>query len=169
MGTSTNPPRKDAKVSLTKAALYINWAEYLTYKQPRIRSYSQYLLVDPSVPTFTSGLLFSNHREKPGYDAYRLPVFMPSTSDRRGRPLEVWGGVRAAPFDSAGGNPQQVAIQFQQGSRGGFATLKTLTVGGRRGYFDIRQAFTASGTVQLSWRAPSGAMVHSRPVKITIR
>lgn len=167
-GYITNPPRRDAKVSPTKAALYINWAEYLSYKQPRVRSYSQYLLVDPSVPTFTSGLLFSNHREKPGYDAYRLPIFMPATSGRRGRPLEVWGGIRAAAFDAAAGSPQQVAIQFQRGSRGAFVTVKTLTVGGRRGYFDIRQAFSGSGTVQLSWRAPSGAMVNSRPVKLTI-
>jgi hypothetical protein len=168
-GYITNPPRRNAKVSPEKAALYINWAEYLTYKQPRIRSYSQYLLVDPPVPTFTSGLEFANGSEKATYDAYRLPIFTPSTSGRRGRPLEVWGGVRAAPFDSAGGKTQQVAIQFQPNSRGAFTTVKTLTVTSTRGYFDVRQAFTGSGTVQLTWTAPSGALVHSRPVKISIR
>jgi hypothetical protein len=64
---------------------------------------------------------------------------------------------------------QTVAVQFQAGSRGAFTTLKTLSVGGRRGYFDIRLAFPSSGSVQLTWTAPSGATVHSRVQKVTIR
>ncbi len=165
-GYFTKPPFARAKVSPQTAAVYINWAEYLMYKQPRLASYSQYLLVDPLAPaTYDSGLKFSDGREKATYDAYRLPLFLPSTTGRAGSALEVWGGVRGVSYDG----PQSVAIQFQPGSRGAFTTVKTLTAGGRRGYFDIRQAFSTSGTVQLSWTAPSGATVHSRPVKITIR
>jgi hypothetical protein len=165
-GYFTNPPYRKAKVSPTTAAFYINWAEYLMYKQPRLASYSQYLLVDPPPPaTYDSGLKFTNGTEKPAYDAYRLPLFLPSTTGRRGRAVEVWGGVRAAGYQGT----QTVAVQFQAGSRGAFTTLKTLSVGGRRGYFDIRLAFPSSGSVQLTWTAPSGATVHSRVQKVTIR
>ncbi len=47
---------------------------------------------------FTSGLLFANGKPKPGYAAYRLPLFLPVTSARRGRSLEVWGCVRPARY-----------------------------------------------------------------------
>ena len=49
-GYITNPPNNDPKqryVSPAKAADYINWAEYLSWKSPRIASYMQYLLKDP--------------------------------------------------------------------------------------------------------------------------
>ena len=36
-----------AAVSPALAASYLNWAEYLTWRDPRIRSYDQYLLIDP--------------------------------------------------------------------------------------------------------------------------
>jgi hypothetical protein len=165
-GYFTNPPRRDAKVSPDLAAVYINQAEYISYKQSRIASYSQYLLQDPAPPaTYVSGLKFSNGREKATYDPYRLPLFLPSTTGRRGRALEVWGGVRGVSYDG----PQSVQIQFRSGSSGAFSTLKTLTVGGRRGYFDIRQVFPASGSVQLTWTTPGGAAIHSRIQKVTIR
>jgi hypothetical protein len=164
-GYFTNPPNRKAKVSPNTAAIYLNWAEYLMYKQPRIASYSQYLLQDPVGASYASGLKFSNGTEKATYDPYRVPLFLPSTSGRRGRALEVWGGVRGAAYDGA----QTVTIQFQPGSRGAFTTLKTLTVGGRRGYFDVRQAFPSSGSVQLSWTTPSGATIHSRVQKVKVR
>ena len=89
---------------------------------------------------FASGLILYGGGRKPGYNAYRMPVFLPVTSTRRGRSLEVWGCVRPAHFASldAGGTPQQVRIQFQPGSRGAFTTLRTVTITSPRGYFDLR-------------------------------
>ena len=47
-GYQTNPPEKIARaVSVSTAALYLNWAEYISWRDPRIRSYDQYLLSDP--------------------------------------------------------------------------------------------------------------------------
>src|SRR6202008_4895532 len=104
-GYITHPPNHDSYVSPSKAAYYLNWAEYLSWKQPRVASTMQYLLYDPPlypfVPGdggFTSGLLFANGTPKPGYDAYRLPLYLPSVSARRGRALEVWGCVRPARY-----------------------------------------------------------------------
>ncbi|MBV8956966.1 MAG: hypothetical protein JO179_22700 [Solirubrobacterales bacterium] len=164
-GYWTNPPLRAAQINPSTAAFYINWAEYISWRNPRLRSYDQYLLVDPPKNNFASGLVFKNGSHKPGYDAYRLPIMLPSTSTRRGRSLEVWGCARPAHF----GGSQQVAIQLQRGSRGGFQTVRTVAITNSRGYFDVRQAFSASGTVRLEWRDDRGKAVHSRSVKISVR
>ena len=102
--TATSPIPRIAQdfASPATAAYYINWAEYLSWKQPRIASTMQYLLYDPvlngAVPGdggFTSGLLFVNGKPKPGYAAYRLPLFLPVTQARR-EPLARGVGMRAA-------------------------------------------------------------------------
>lgn len=193
-GYITNPPNHSSShfVSPATAATYINWAEYLSWRNSRIASTMQYLLYDPNptknVPEFggfASGLIFYGGARKPAYNAYRLPLFLPVTSTRSGRSLEVWGDVRPAHFASldTGGTPQQVQIQFQRGSRGPFTTLRTVTVTGPRGYFDLRLSFPASGTVRLAWSYPANDplltpslatpgdpdTIYSRSVKVTVK
>jgi hypothetical protein len=165
-GYWTKPPAPKATLSPTTAAGYINWAEYVSYKDRRIASYAQFLLVDPPVGNFASGLELFGGQHKPAYDAYRMPLFLPSTSARRGRSLEVWGGVRPAHFASG---QQLVQIQFQRGSSGAFSTVQTLAIKNRRGYIDTRVAFPASGSVRLAWSDPLGGTAHSRTVKISVR
>src|SRR5262249_42448354 len=46
-GYITHPPNLDDFVSPATAAYYMNWAEYLSWKQPRVASTMQYLLYDP--------------------------------------------------------------------------------------------------------------------------
>jgi hypothetical protein len=130
-------------------------------------SYMQYGLVDPPLDNFPSALEFKNGKHKALYDAFRLPIFLPSSSTRPGRSLEVWGCARPAHLGS--GN---VAIQFQRGSHGAFKTVKTLTVSvdaNSRGYFDVGVAFPASGSVRLAWTDTSGTTYHSRTQKISVR
>jgi hypothetical protein len=149
-------------VSPATAAYYLNWAEYISWRNPRIASAMQYLLYDPNplkAPEFggfASGLIFYNGSRKPGYDAYRMPLFLPSTTERGGSSLEVWGAVRPTHFASldAGGTPQQVQIQFQPGSSGAFTTVRTVTITSPRGYFDAHVAFPTSGSVRLAWSYP---------------
>jgi len=192
-GYITNPPNHSSShfVSPATAATYINWAEYLSWRNSRIASTMQYLLYDPNptknVPEFggfASGLILYGGTRKPGYNAYRLPLFLPVTSTPPGRSLEVWGCVRPAHFASldTGGTPQQVQIQFQRGSRGAFTTLRTATITSVRGYFDLHLSFPASGTVRLAWSYPANDplltpslitpgdpdSVYSRSVKVTV-
>ena len=192
-GYITNPPNHSSShfVSPATAATYINWAEYLSWRNSRIASTMQYLLYDPNptknVPEFggfASGLILYGGTRKPGYNAYRLPLFLPVTSTPPGRSLEVWGCVRPAHFASldTGGTPQQVQIQFQRGSRGAFTTLRTATIRSMRGYFDLHLSFPASGTVRLAWSYPANDplltpslitpgdpdTVYSRSVKVTV-
>jgi len=192
-GYITNPPNNSSAhfVSPATAASYINWAEYLSWRNSRIASTMQYLLYDPNpnkAPEFggfASGLILYSGARKPGYNAYRLPLFLPSTTQRGPGSLEVWGCVRPAHFASidTGGTSQQVEIEFQQGSRGAFTTLRTVTIASSRGYFDLHMSFPGSGTVRLAWSYPANDplltpslitpgdqdTVYSRTVKVTVK
>lgn len=164
-GYITHPPNAGTEYpSPATAARYLNWAEYLTWRNPRLASTMQYLLYDPPPgPSvfgpggFATGLLFANGRPKATFYAYRLPIFLPVSKTVRGRPLEVWGCVRPAHFaylDS--GQPQYVQIQFQAAAGGPFRTLKTVDITDPRGYFDTHVTFPASGWARLQWSYPRG-------------
>jgi hypothetical protein len=177
-GYITSPPKGKPYVSPTTAAYYMNWAEYLSWKQSYIKSYMQYLLQDPpaglgTYSGFASGLEFFNGRRKPGYDAFRLPVYMPRTSFSHTATVEVWGAARPAPFMIKDGTgPQTVSVQLNG------QTIKTVPVTAAGGYFDIRMTFPKSGTVRLAWTYPKtdsflpvsdlGQTVYSRSFAIKV-
>ena len=181
-GYITNPPNRQRFVSPATAAYYLNWAEYLTWRNARVASTAQYLLYDP-VPTklapgggFASGLLTWRGQRKPTYPAYRLPVYLPRTSARRGRALLVWGCVRPAHYAAIDTHQAQyVKIQLQRGRHSSFATVKQVKITNPRGYFETRVAFPAGGTVRLSWSYPANdpllptGTIYSRLQAITVR
>jgi hypothetical protein len=184
-GYITHPPNKGQFVSPAKAAYYINWAEYLSWKTHRIASTMQYLLYDPAPSPlqpqggFASGLLTSKGKKKATFDAYRLPVYMPNTTSRHHGQLEIWGAARPAPGISHDTHKSQ-SVQIQESrSHGSFKTIKTVSISSGRGYFDLRMKFPGSGTVRLAWTYPGsddllppdalGATVHSRGVHVTVK
>jgi hypothetical protein len=136
----------------------------------------QYLLADPSFGPgfageggFASGLEFSNGSAKPGYAAYRLPLYLPVTSARRGRALEVWGCVRPSRYailDS--GEPQTGQIQFARSPSARFTTVRTITVSDPDDcYFDVRIRFPGSGIVRLAYTS-AGTTITGRTVRVSI-
>jgi hypothetical protein len=167
-GYITCPPNcRHGYVSPTTAAAYDNWAEYLSWRNPRMASTMQYLLNDPS-PTvgtpepggFASGLIFNpavrHGALKPGYYAYRMPIFLPVARARRGRPVQVWGDVRPATYALADGDgPQYAQIQFAPGSSGAWRTVRTVALTDRHGYFDTWVSFPSSGSVRIQWTYPA--------------
>lgn len=198
----TNPPKHDKQyepapphyypwVSQATAAYYDNWAEYISWRDPRIASFFQYLLHDPLPSTkatdwggYASGLLNYNFTPKVGYSAWRMPLYLPRTSVRRGQSLEVWGCLRPARYAIADTSESQtVAIQLQSAAHGPFSTVRTVTISnpGASCYFDVRVKFPASGTVRLGWSYPTHDpslgyfdplqphSVVSRGVKIAVR
>jgi hypothetical protein len=176
-GYITDPPNRSLHygrhfLSPATAAYYNNWAEYISWRRPQIASYMQFLLNDPNprASGFATGLLTLHGRIKPAYYAYRMPIYLPVTSTRRGRRLEVWGCVRPAYYAQLDTHqPQAVQIQFRRGSRGPFATVATVGITSLRGYFDRRVTFEASGSVRLAWSYPSGRTIYSREVHLTVR
>jgi hypothetical protein len=170
-GYQTTPPDTEAgTVSPTEAAMYLNWSEYLTWLDPRQLSYDQYQLADSPAGVFATGLLTAAGKPKPGYAAYRMPIFLPVTGTERGHPLVVWGCVRPGPNAArATHRPQHVEIQFQPSSGGAFTTMQTVGLSGPHGYFEVRQTFSGSGTVRLRWTPPHGPTQFSRSQAITLK
>ena len=120
-GSQTRPP--DPKgASLSGQARFINEAEYLAWRTPYMRSFSQYLLTDEQpVWAFQSGLFFENGTPKPALSAYRLPIYV--TKDGRG--AVVWGrippgGERLVTIDPSRG--ADVAVHVT--SAGGYFTKR---------------------------------------------
>jgi hypothetical protein len=79
-GYVTRPPAKNrAFASPAAAAVYINQAEYLSWLNPRVQSYMQYLLYDPSTSgpsQFFSGLIFPGS-SAPGGPPVVVPPVIP--------------------------------------------------------------------------------------------
>ncbi len=176
-GWWTNPPdKRNGSLPPATVAYYMNWAEYMSYNEPRVRSYDQYLLADPADGRFPSGLELASGRHLATFNAFELPLYMPTTVAGRPARLLVWGDARdaasiaGAPYyaPSAGDVADEVQIQFQAGSRGRFGTVQTVTITNPRGYFEVKHTFTRSGSVRLAWSSAPGVTVYSRTVTISI-
>ena len=160
--TCHGPSEGDCALPAARAAFYDNWAEYLSYRNARIASFDQYQLYEPSSGGWTDGLLSARGAAQATYDAFELPLFLPTTNVGHPANLMVWGGARPA----TAAHPD-VAIQFK-GRRGGWKTVKTLR-SGFDGFFTTWVHFSASGSVRLAWATGSGATLTSRTQAITVR
>ncbi len=173
-GYQTDPPDPTG-VSLAKQAAYLNQAEYLMWRNARVRTLTQFLLVDDkpvagaATPleayggTFQSGLLTRAGKAKPALKAYGLPVFLPQRSVRRGRRLRVWGLVRPA----TNGKAPTVQVQVRTGSAA-YRTVRTVRGSSARGYVWATVPVRRSGALRLRWRGPGGVIM-SRSVSFRVR
>jgi hypothetical protein len=98
-GYQSNPPDPFVSTSPARQAELLNEKEEFSYRYPRLKSYSQYLLYDDPARAgssalrwagFQTGLRFPNGTLKPAYEAYRYPIVV----RRRGRGVYIWGRVR---------------------------------------------------------------------------
>jgi hypothetical protein len=131
-------PNTISGVPLAQQSDYRSIAEYLAYANPRVASFSQYLLADSRPtpgPTFDSfqfqtGLyLYAGHRPKPAYASFRLPLVV----RRSGPKVALWGLVRPARAAHAGG---AVTILYADRGQAQYRVL-------------LRRSYPASGY----WRA----------------
>ncbi len=143
------PPEK-ASVSFAKQAAFLNQVEWMTYRNPRVQTLSQFLLRDDGGDigvTFQSGLQTLAGKAKPAQAAYALPLFLPSRTVKRGSKLRVFGLVRPAV------NGKAATVELQLRKKGGaFRKLRSLKASAARGYVDARVTPTSSGDVRLVWR-----------------
>jgi hypothetical protein len=172
-GYQTNPPEKILRaIKPSLAATYANWAEYISWQDPRIVSWDQYLLTDPppGPSSFDTGLEFYTGQPKALYYAFRMPIYLPVTVGTQGHGLEVWGCVRPAHYALIDSTARQVAsIQFKATEQAGYQTVKRVPITDPYGYFDTFADFPSSGFVRIAWSYPHGETIHSRTVQITIR
>jgi hypothetical protein len=136
-GVESLPDRRFG-VSLLRQAEYLGLAEYALWRNPRVRSYGQYLLHDDPARfeySFQTGLRLRSGRAKPAHAAFALPLVV-----RRGAgggPLRFWGHVRPA----SGAQTVEVSAR----GKGLLRRVRT----DRSGYFGFRAP--AGGATR--WRA----------------
>jgi hypothetical protein len=161
-GWQTRPPDPFA-TSLRLVPDFIGQAEWLAFRNPRVKAIAQYPLVDDAVGRsglrrysgFQSGLRYSNGRPKPRvYDAYRMPFFVRVLGPRR---VEIFGGVRAATGGIA-------TIESKLGG-GGFSRVATAGMNAR-GYF--RKVLRISNAAQRQFRFTVGTE-ESRVARAVVR
>ena len=116
-GLQSNPPDPTVSTTLAQQAQILNEKEVFSFRYPRLRSYSQYLLYDdPPRPGaspeevwsgFQTGLRFTDGRAKPALNAYRLPIVVtPATAG-----VAIWGRVRP------GSGVRSVQLELRDGAR----------------------------------------------------
>jgi hypothetical protein len=175
-GYETNPPDPIRGVSLRHQSAWLNEAQYMVWKDPRVRVLSQFLLID-SPPnthfpvgssgywsTFQTGLMFGNGVPKPSLNSYRLPIYLPSTSVHVGESLEVWAMLRAAP----NGTEQRAQIQWRP-RRGAYATLETVSTDDPSGALSAHVRPPGTGAIRVQWTSATGRTVRSRAVGVFSR
>ena len=96
--SATRPTRRSSRAAAAQAAAYLNWAEYISWSDPRIRSYNQYLLSDPPAGrvAFRYRAPVRRRDAEALLRAFRLPIYLPVSQAASGAPLLVWGCVRPA-------------------------------------------------------------------------
>jgi hypothetical protein len=172
-GYETDPPNPNQVVSPAQQAAYIDEADYLAWRNPRVRSIAQFLLFDsrpdPRYPpgshkhwdTFQSGLLYADGTPKPAYRAYALPIWLPAPQARGGASVPVWGQLRVA-----AGATARVLVQWR--SHRAYRTIATAIVRTPEGYFQTSVHPPGSGHMRLAWRSPSGHMHMSISVAVRV-
>jgi hypothetical protein len=151
-------------VSYQQQVEYRAISERIAYDNPRVKSFSQYLLRDDSpkagVPAlaryggFESGLKTSDGRAKPSLDGFRLAL----AARRSGTQASLWGVVRPATA------PTQATVSYRDGAKGGFKELTTVQTNAM-GYFTKRVAYRKGRQFRLTWTAPDGAAFDGTPIR----
>jgi hypothetical protein len=155
-GFQTDPPDNTAGNPIRKVPFFMNASEYLTWTDPRVATYSQYLLVDDAdQASFQSGLRFVDGSKKEDiYAAFQTPfmVFKGRTANQ----ISVWGCLRAKKSGTT-----SAKLEVKKGST--WTTVKSIPVSTANGYFaaNVSLAGAKSKVYRVSWSG--GTSRFSRP------
>jgi hypothetical protein len=175
-GYQTLPPDPIRGVSWARQAAWMSWAEYLVFRNSRVGSFAQFLLVDDAPRnqfsdtverwrTWQSGFLTTSGEVKPAFREFRFPIFVTPRRARRGRSARVFGAYRPAQ-DAI---PIEARIEFAAPG-GAWQTLDTVTTTNVRGYISRRVRPPGSGRLRIVWTVPgTGRRLDTRAAPITRR
>ena len=146
-GVQTRPDRRFG-VSLARQVVYLAASEFLAWRDPRIRSYAQYLLHDDPPHfefSFTTGLRLNSGRAKPSRRSFPITMLVRRVGRRS---VRIWGHVRPdqGPF------PVEVRQRTGPGPSAMLRRLRT----DRRGYFSFRSRYRAGRRWSAESRLPGG-------------
>ncbi len=152
-------PDPFAGVSETAQAEYRSIGERISYRNPRVRAFSQYLMRD-DLPRpgraylryggFESGLRFSGGSAKLAYDGFRLAL----VAERGHRRTTLWGLVR--PTDAA----TTVRIEYRNRGSSRWRTLKHDHTNSH-GYWSTTTSLRSGRSYRVRWRDFTGPRTRS--------
>lgn len=162
-------------IPFSRQAAYINQAESIAYRNPLVRTMSQFLLTDdaptPGIAnkriayrTFQSGLKKLNGKRKSAYRAYVTPLYLNKTRLRRGQKTTVFGLLRPANVPGK----VKVRIQFRSKSSKKWKTRKTVSAKAPRHFVRTKVGVTRSGYIRLRWKNGTKTVL-SRSIRVTVR
>jgi hypothetical protein len=140
-------------VSFAKQAAFLAVAEHMAYVNPRVRSFSQYLMSDDPphkskynrYAGFESGLRTNKGKKKPAYKAFRLPLAVESYG-----PSDVlWGLVR--PYRHA----TTVRIEVDPPGKRSWRKLRDVKTTAT-GVYALRYPHHKGQRYRVKWRSPAG-------------
>jgi hypothetical protein len=157
-GYQTNPPDPTIGISFARQAAWLDDADWLAYRNPRIASFAQFLLVD-DVPrpqykrsdprywgSFQSGLITLQGKHKASYASFRHPVSVIPARVRRGHRLTVFGQLRTAPA-----GPVAAQIEFRARGAKSWARVARINVTNVRHFVTARLRAARSGRYRIAW------------------
>jgi len=149
-------------VSLAQQAEFQAISERIAYDNPRVVSFSQYLLRDDNprpgprltrYSGFESGLLTAKGKPKPAMQSFRLPL----AAKIRGARVSLWGLVRPATSTTT-------AVVYVADRHRSFHKLRAVTTG-TTGYWRLTTGYRASRRFRVFWTAPDGTVYKGPPIR----
>jgi hypothetical protein len=172
-GYQTDPPDPTIGVPFGRQADWLGQATYVAFRNPRIASFAQFLLVDDGPlrqypaddprywGTFQTGLVTLQGKRKPAYEAFKRPIAVSPARVRAGRSVRVFGQART----SAGKRPG-AEVQFRaRGSRKW--TSAGHAASNARGFALTSVVVRRSGSFRIVWTG--GATSRAVPVRVVRR
>jgi hypothetical protein len=150
-------PNKQLGLPVAQQAEYDAISEHIAWANPRVASFSQYLLRDDPLGGapgssvhggtvgFQTGLEYANGRPKPLYYGFPVPLVV----SKRGRGFSLWGLVRPA----TGATHVTVLVRLR-GARS-YRTLKAVATNSL-GYWSFNSS-AAGQSWRVRWTGPTGA------------
>ena len=173
-GYQTDPPDPTIGVSWGTQASWLNEADFLAYRQKRVASVAQFLLVDDAPlkafssddprywGTFQSGLETQEGKRKPAFTSYQRSIYVSPRSARRGRKVRVFAQLRTA----ADGTALSARLQFRGLRSRRWRTLKRVKTGNPRGFLQAYTRATRSGRYRLVWAVGRGQATRAVTVRV---
>jgi hypothetical protein len=160
-GYQTDPPDPTIGVSFARQAAWLDDATYLAYRNKRIASFAQFLLIDdgplsrykPSDPrywgTFQSGLITLQGKHKLAYESFKRPISVA----RHGQGLTVFGQLRTAAGRAA-------QVQFRARGSKSWQVVASGT-GDARGFAVVSLPRARGGGYRIAWPGDGASRVVS--------
>ena len=161
-------PNQLLGVPVAQQAEYLAISERIAYDNPRVASFSQFLLRDDPLGGrpgsaaqglgpigFQTGLEYQNGKAKPAYAGFRTPL---AVSRHRGS-FSLWGLIRPAT------GPTRLDVLVLDSGSHRYRVLDSGVATNSHGYWHLTSRDTRGHLWRVRWRSPSGTVYTGPPIR----